>query len=74
MLDTYAGFLTLGVIGAMLLLGVFLRAKVKFFQSYLVPAAILGGVVGFNPHPKDWDKMKGTLQKASNGRTCRKCH
>jgi len=47
MLDTYAGFLTLGVIGAMLLLGVFLRAKVKFFQSYLVPAAILGGVVGF---------------------------
>lgn len=33
-----------------------------------------GGVVGFNPHPKDWDKMKGTLQKASNGRTCRKCH
>ena len=47
MQDTYAGFLTLGVIGAMLLLGVLLRAKVKFFQSYLVPAAILGGVVGF---------------------------
>lgn len=47
MQDTYAGFLTLGVLGAMLLLGVLLRAKVKLFQSYLVPAAILGGVVGF---------------------------
>lgn len=33
-----------------------------------------GGAVGFNPHPKDWDDIKGTLQKASNGRTCRKCH
>lgn len=47
MIGTYAGFLTLGVIGAMLLLGILLRAKVPFFQSYLVPAAILGGVVGF---------------------------
>lgn len=33
-----------------------------------------GGAVGFNPHPKDWDDIKGTLQKASNGKTCRKCH
>lgn len=33
-----------------------------------------GGAVGFNPHPKDWDSIKGTLQKASNGKTCRKCH
>lgn len=33
-----------------------------------------GGVVGFNPHPKDWDKFKNRLNNASNGRTCRKCH
>lgn len=33
-----------------------------------------GGAVGFNPHPDDWDSVKGTLKKASNGRTCRKCH
>lgn len=32
------------------------------------------GVYGFNPHPKDWDSIKGTLQKVSSGRTCRKCH
>ncbi len=47
MLETYQGFLTLGVIGAMLLVGILLRAKIKIFQSYLVPGAILGGVVGF---------------------------
>lgn len=33
-----------------------------------------GGAVGFNPHPDDWDSIKGTLNKASNGKTCRKCH
>lgn len=33
-----------------------------------------GGVVGFNPHGKDWDDRKGRLQRASNGRTCRMCH
>jgi hypothetical protein len=33
-----------------------------------------GGAVGFNPHPKDWNSIKGTLKKASNGRTCRRCH
>lgn len=32
------------------------------------------GVLGFNPHPKDWNSIKGTLKKVSNGRTCRKCH
>lgn len=33
-----------------------------------------GGAVGFNPHPRDWDDVKGNLEDASNGRTCRKCH
>ena len=33
-----------------------------------------GGVVGFNPHPKDWNDFKNRLDRASNGRTCRKCH
>lgn len=47
MLETYNGFLTLGFLGAMLLVGILLRAKIKIFQTYLVPAAILGGVVGF---------------------------
>lgn len=33
-----------------------------------------GGAVGFNPHPKDWDDIKGNLSDATNGRTCRRCH
>ena len=27
-----------------------------------------------NPHPDDWDDMKGRLKRATNGKTCRKCH
>lgn len=33
-----------------------------------------GGAFGFNPHPKDWDDFKDNLRKASNGKTCRRCH
>ncbi len=32
------------------------------------------GVVGFNPHPKDWNDFKDRLKRATDGRTCRKCH
>jgi len=32
------------------------------------------GVVGFNPHGKNWLDRAGRLQDASNNRTCRKCH
>lgn len=27
-----------------------------------------------NPHPKGWNRIKSKLRKASNGRSCRKCH
>jgi len=27
-----------------------------------------------NPHPDDWDDIKGRLDRASDSRTCRKCH
>jgi len=30
--------------------------------------------LGVNPHPDDWDDISGRLKRASNGRTCRKCH
>jgi len=33
-----------------------------------------GGAVGFNPHPSNWNDIKGNLEDASNGRTCRRCH
>jgi hypothetical protein len=32
------------------------------------------GVVGFNPHGKNWNDRKDRLDKASGGRTCSKCH
>ena len=32
------------------------------------------GASAFNPHPKDWGDFKNRLNRASNGRTCRKCH
>lgn len=30
--------------------------------------------LGINPHPRDWDDVKDNLNKASGGRSCRKCH
>lgn len=30
--------------------------------------------LGVNPHPKDWDDISGRLKRASDGRTCRRCH
>lgn len=30
--------------------------------------------LGVNPHPKDWDDMKNRLKRASDAKTCRKCH
>ncbi len=27
-----------------------------------------------NPHPRNWDDMKGNLNRASGGKTCRRCH
>lgn len=30
--------------------------------------------LGVNPHPRDWDDIKNRLKRASDGKTCRKCH
>ena len=38
--------LAFSMIGIFLVLGVFLRARVKFFQSFLIPSCIIGGIVG----------------------------
>ena len=35
-----------GLLSLMLLIGTLLRAKVKLFQDYLVPASIIGGLIG----------------------------
>ncbi|MCG6909618.1 MAG: hypothetical protein LJE94_05775 [Deltaproteobacteria bacterium] len=45
--DTFVGFNIMAIVGLMLVIGVILRAKVKIFQDFLIPAAIIGGAIGF---------------------------
>ena len=37
----------LGWTGLFLLIGTIIRAKVKFFQTFLFPASLIGGIIGF---------------------------
>ena len=37
----------LGWTGLFLLIGTIIRAKVKFFQTFLFPASVIGGIIGF---------------------------
>lgn len=39
--------LGLSFISIMLIVGVFLRATIPFFQKFLVPACQIGGILGF---------------------------
>lgn len=40
-------FTALALLSGLLLLGVFLRARISFLQKYLVPASLIAGLVGF---------------------------
>jgi ESS family glutamate:Na+ symporter len=42
----FESMLLFGNLAAMLLLGVFLRAKIPFFQKYLIPSCLIGGILG----------------------------
>lgn len=46
----------IGILGGLLLLGTFLRAKVRVFQSLYIPAAVIGGFVGLilGPNVLGW--------------------
>ena len=46
-----------GLLSLMLLIGTLLRAKVKLFQDYLVPASIIGGLIGFAIVSTGWLKI-----------------
>ena len=37
-----------GFLSLLLILGVLLRAKIKFLQNFMVPACLTGGVIGFS--------------------------
>jgi ESS family glutamate:Na+ symporter len=38
--------LIFGFLSTMLLIGIFLRTKTKFFQNFLIPSCLLGGILG----------------------------
>ena len=68
---------SLSIIGGLLLLGTFLRAKVKLFQNLFLPASVIGGFIGLLLGPMvlgdyailrvpetyihDWSLLPGTL-------------
>ncbi|MBW2370450.1 MAG: hypothetical protein JRH15_21475 [Deltaproteobacteria bacterium] len=43
---TFEPLLAFGAMGIFLVIGVFLRAKVSFFQSFLLPSCLIGGALG----------------------------
>lgn len=47
MIATFPGVLAFAFLAVMLLVGTALRARVPFFRNALVPASLLGGVLGF---------------------------
>ena len=47
MISGFDAVVFFGFLSAMLLVGVFLRAKVKFIQNMLIPASIIAGLLGF---------------------------
>ncbi|MBW1848562.1 MAG: hypothetical protein JRG81_03600 [Deltaproteobacteria bacterium] len=42
----FESFLLFSYLAIMLLIGIFLRAKVKFFQNFLIPSCLIGGLLG----------------------------
>ncbi len=50
-------FAPFGWLSIMLIVGVILRAKIGFFQKYLFPASILGGILGFILVSVGWIKI-----------------
>ncbi len=47
MADTFPGVITFAFLASMVLVGVVLRTRIRFLQSNLVPASLIGGVIGF---------------------------
>jgi len=42
----FEAFLLFSYLAIMILIGIFLRAKIKFFQNFLIPSCLIGGVLG----------------------------
>lgn len=73
MIESFHSLLLFGAIGAMLLAGVVFRAKIPFFQKFMVPASIIGGLLGlvatscgiFGLTPKNYTMISFHLFNAS---------
>jgi len=50
----FESMLLFGLLSALLLIGIGLRAKVPFFQRFLVPSCLLGGLLGLILTNMDW--------------------
>ena len=47
MADSFSGVVAFAFMVSMILLGTVLRARIPWVQSALIPASLLGGVIGF---------------------------
>ena len=47
MADSFSGILAFAFMASMILVGTVLRARVAWFQFALIPASLLGGIIGF---------------------------
>jgi len=56
-------FSDFGIISALLLIGKFLRAKVKFIQQLFIPPSLLAGILGltFGPNGLDWIPFSSSI-------------
>ena len=43
---SFDAMLLFGIMSIMLLIGIFLRAKISFFQNFLIPGCLIGGILG----------------------------
>jgi len=54
MAQTFPGILSFAFLAALLVFGTLIRANVRFFQTNLVPASLIGGTLGFGLIALDW--------------------
>lgn len=63
MIESFNPLLLIGVMGAMLLIGVLCRAYIPLFRKYLVPASMIGGLLGFVVVSFGWFGLKPEMFK-----------
>jgi len=54
MAQTFPGILSFAFLAALLVFGTIIRANLRFFQTNLVPASLIGGTLGFGLIALDW--------------------